>query len=299
MNLKVFDMDLDAILADSIQKHPDGGKTLGDELRNLKHNLNITEGFTCNICNKVIQHMANFKRHLKSHETTYKCFLCNRNFNRVDSLQRHERGHLVGYLSHNNAYSCQHCGVGFKDYTTLFDHSRTIHPIQTGGNVNIPHHPTTIQSALDDAVHVLTIRPLDEDKYDILTFFSSIRQKLKATLADRCDQVKHLKWYINVHVELSRETNEGEVDNSRPYFKSNTYILLSKTDIKDDEINEAFQKQFKSFDEYIAPGSGWTLKQVINMELHTLQFRPIGGSSYFRIPETLEKSHAIINIKKR
>lgn len=58
MNLKVFDMDLDAILADSIQKHPDGGKTLGDELRNLKHNLNINEGFTCNICNKVIQHMS-------------------------------------------------------------------------------------------------------------------------------------------------------------------------------------------------------------------------------------------------
>lgn len=49
MNLKVFDMDLDAILADSIQKHPDGGKTLGDELRNLKHNLNINEGFTCNM----------------------------------------------------------------------------------------------------------------------------------------------------------------------------------------------------------------------------------------------------------
>ncbi|CAC5365506.1 unnamed protein product [Mytilus coruscus] len=117
-------------------------------------------------------------------------------------------------------------------------------------------------------------------------------------LAERCDKVKHLKWYINVHVELSRETNEGEVDNSRPYFKkSNTYILLSKTDIKDDDINEAFQKQFKSFDEYIARGSGWTLKQVINMELHTIQFRPIGGSSYFRIPETLEKSHAIINIK--
>ncbi|CAC5399944.1 unnamed protein product [Mytilus coruscus] len=89
------------------------------------------------------------------------------NFNRVDSLQRHERGHLVGYISHNNTYSCQHCGVGFKDYTTLFDHSKTIHPMQTGGNVNILNHPTSIQSALEDAVHVFTIRPLDEDKYDL------------------------------------------------------------------------------------------------------------------------------------
>jgi len=290
-------MDIDAILADSIQKYPNGTNALENELRTLKRNLNVNEGFTCDICKKIIQHRTNFNRHLKSHETTYKCFLCNRKFTRIDSLKRHERGHLVGYVHPNDAYNCQHCGLGFKDYTTLFDHSKTMHPVQIGGNANISNHKTASQSALDDSAHVLTIHPSDEDRYDLLTFFSNIRQKIKDTLEERCDNVRHVKWYLNVHVELTRETNDGEIDNSHPYFKSKTYILLFKDDINDDEINEAFQKQFKSFDEYMSRGSGWTLKHVINMELHTIQFRPTGGSTYFKIPETLEKGHAVVNIK--
>ena len=98
-------------------------------------------------------------------------------------------------------------------------------------------------------------------------------------------------------MEFARETNDGKIDNSRSYFKSTTYVLLSKNDIDDGEINDAFQKQFKSFDEFIARGSGWTLKHVINTELHTIQYRPIGGSTYFRIPDTLEKSNAVVNVK--
>ncbi|CAG2242140.1 unnamed protein product [Mytilus edulis] len=180
--------------------------------------------------------------------------------------------------------------MGFKDYTTLFNHSKTTHPVQIGGNVNLSNHPTVTKSALEDSVHILTIYPSDEDKYDLLTLFFNIRQQIKDALAERCDKVKHVKWYLNVHVEFSRETNEGEVDNTHPYFKSGTYILLSKNDIRDGDINEAFQKQFKSFDENIARGSGWTLKQVMFMELQTIQFRPIGGSTYFRITETLEKA---------
>lgn len=283
-------MDIDAILADSIQKRPDGGKTLESEIRNLTRSLNIDEGFACHLCNKGIQHRANFKRHLISHETTYKCFLCNRKFNRLDSLQRHERGHLVGYVRPNDTYNCQHCGMGFKDYTTLFNHSKTTHPVQIGGNVNISNHPTVTKSALEDSVHILTIYPSDEDKYDLLTFFFNIRQKIKDALAERCDKVKHVKWFLNVHVEFSRETNEGEVDNTHPYFKSGTYILLSKNDIRDDDINEAFQKQFKSFDENIARGSGWTLKQVMFMELQTIQFRPIVGRHILESPKLWKKA---------
>jgi len=82
--------------------------------------------------------------------------------------------------------------------------------------------------------------------------------------------VRHIKWYLNVHVEFTRETNDGKIDNSRSYFKCTTYVLLSKIDIDDGEINDAFQKQLKSFDEFIARGSGWTLKHVINMEVHTI-----------------------------
>jgi hypothetical protein len=75
--------------------------------------------------------------------------------------------------------------------------------------------------------------------------------------------------------------------------------LLSKDDITDHEVNEAYQKQFQSFDEYIARGSGWTLKRILHMEVYTMQYRPIGGSSYFPLPDALQGSKSIVNIKNQ
>jgi hypothetical protein len=50
--------------------------------------------------------------------------------------------------------------------------------------------------------------------------------------------MKHLKWYINLHVEFMRETNNEERDFSQPYFKSKTYTLLSKDAMTDNTLNE-------------------------------------------------------------
>jgi hypothetical protein len=80
-------------------------------------------------------------------------------------------------------------------------------------------------------------------------------------------------------VEFIRETNDEETDKNELYFKSKTYTLLSKEDLTDHGVSESFQNQFASFDEYIARDSGWTLSQVIRMEVHTAQYRPIGESN--------------------
>lgn len=94
--------------------------------------------------------------------------------------------------------------------------------------------------------------------------------------------MKHIKWYLKVHVEFVTKMVIGESDTSQPYFKSDVYTLLSKENLSETALNEAFTKQFMSFDEYIARGSGWNLKHIINIEIHTFQYRPIGGSSYIQ-----------------
>ena len=98
-------------------------------------------------------------------------------------------------------------------------------------------------------------------------------------LTERCDNVQQIKWYLNLQVEFTRGTNDEETDKSELYFKSKTYTLLSKENLTDHDVNESFQNQFASFDEYIARDSGWTLSQVIRMKVHTAQYRPIGGSN--------------------
>jgi len=134
-------------------------------------------------------------------------------------------------------------------------------------------HQTSTENALEESIHVLNRYPVEQDKYDLLTFFTNIRDKIEQHLKERCDRVKHVKWYLNVQVEFIRETHEGEVDNSQPYFRSKTYTLLSRDDASNHEINEAYQKQFQAFDEYIA--------RRVRLDIKA---SAIYGSAYFTVP---------------
>ena len=186
--------------------------------------------------------------------------------------------HLVGYKKKkNNHHQCQKCGLDLNNYTTLFEHTHTNHPEQLGGRIII--HPTSTENYIEDSVNVLNIVPTHEDKYDLLTFFASIRHEIDQHLTERCEKIQQIKCYLNLQVEFIRETNDGETDKSELYFKRKTYTLLSKEDLTDNDVNEFFQNQLASFEEYIARGSGCTLSQAIRMEVHTAQYRPIGGSN--------------------
>lgn len=292
-------MDLDSILDTIYQKYPEGSRRFENELRSLKRNLGTDERLMCNICNRSFKHRATFNRHIDSHKKKLCCFLCQRKFERSDNLKRHEQGHLIGYKNFNGDLNCKECGMKHNDYTSLFNHMKSFHySNQDGGNVaNQSDHTKTTKEAFDKSVNVMKIFPSDLDRYDLLTFYSNTKHEIMDHLKKQCEQMKHLKWYINLHVEFMRETNNEERDFSQPYFKSKTYTLLSKDAMTDNTLNEAFQKQFTSFDEYIARGSGWTLNAVLHIEVHTVQYKPLGGSNYFDLPKSLKDSHSIINIQ--
>lgn len=288
----IFLDNMDLRLKQSKRTYSDESRKLQHEIRKLKTNLNLADGFLCEQCNKTIKHRANYLRHCASHNKTLQCFLCNRKFNRMDNLKRHERGHVTGYQRLDNSVKCFQCNFQCLNYTSLFDHVRDKHhntianSNQQFGGSDIQHRVST-DTALDNAVQVTKLFPTEQDKYDLLTFFYRTKDEIKGILTTRCATLKHIKWYLNVHVEMVRISHDGESDISHPYFKSPTFSMLSQNDVIDDDLNVAYQKQFKSFDEYIARGSGYTLKHVLELEVHTLQYRPLGGSSYIPSPKTI------------
>jgi hypothetical protein len=83
-------------------------------------------------------------------------------------------------------------------------------------------------------------------------------------------------WYLDIQVELLRETNDDERDIVSPHFRSDTYALLRHDpDGIDHDLNSTFQKQFKAFDKFLHRGSGWHLRKVIAMEVHTTEYKPL------------------------
>ncbi|XP_069110136.1 uncharacterized protein [Argopecten irradians] len=101
---------------------------------------------------------------------------------------------------------------------------------------------------------------------------------------------------MNVRVILEKEDREGNVNQTMPHFLSRSYIQLPDDVDLEHNLNDAFQKMFGSFEEFIRKGSGWVLKRVIKLEIHVANYSPVGGSSFIPTPTTFARDKAIINI---
>ena len=67
--------------------------------------------------------------------------------------------------------------------------------------------------------------------------------------------------------------------------------------MQDHDLNEAFQKVFAGLENYQKEGSNWYVKKILKLEIHTVVYSPISGSTYLSLPKTLSYSKSILNIE--
>ena len=81
-------------------------------------------------------------------------------------------------------------------------------------------------------------------------------------------------------------------------FNSGTHINLESTDVnKLIDIN--VKKIIEDLEVYQKNGSGWYFKEVVNLEIHTVDYNPMNGSSYIPLPDWISNKKAIVNIENK
>ena len=93
----------------------------------------------------------------------------------------------------------------------------------------------------------------------------------------------------------SKLTNKVQ-DNS--YFHSNTFNNFKSTDVKD-LISKSKREIIESISTYQQNGSGWYFKEIVQLEIHTTEFKPIKGSSYIPLPDWIMRKKAIVSIRNK
>ena len=84
--------------------------------------------------------------------------------------------------------------------------------------------------------------------------------------------------------------------------------MMEKVDLKSGEVNlestnsnKLFSKMKETVLESLAKfkrqGSNWRFRSVLSLDLHTVKYEPLGGSSYIPFPAFLAAKKAIINLK--
>ncbi|KAK3104658.1 hypothetical protein FSP39_007291 [Pinctada imbricata] len=155
-------------------------------------------------------------------------------------------------------------------------------------------HQYSDESSLNNSANVRSLYPNSYDENDLITFLGNIKNEIIEHLIHRRKVLKHMKWYVCVQVELEKVNVRGETVQSSPFFRSNNYILLQSYNVSEHNINEALQKMFAAFEEFMREGSNWNFKRVIKLDINTASYSPLGGSSY--IPTPVGFHQGVLNI---
>ena len=151
--------------------------------------------------------------------------------------------------------------------------------------------PKETESALVNFTKVYTINGIEG--YDGKTFLNEAKDsKTRLLRENRQTKVKSI-FRINMEKEV---LGEGII--IKPFaFHSEIEVNLEGTD-----ENELYDNMINTIEEKIqklesAEGTGWRLHSIINLELHTVEWVPLRGSSYIELPKELKDKKAIINMK--
>ena len=97
--------------------------------------------------------------------------------------------------------------------------------------------------------------------------------------------------------KMERETNL-KILQKDDYFNTKIHIILKLTNVKD-IISLMIREIMEKVTLYQKDGSGWYFKEVIRLEIHTVDYKPMKASTYIPLPEFIMRKKAIINMKNK
>ena len=87
---------------------------------------------------------------------------------------------------------------------------------------------------------------------------------------------------------ISKDKGVVGLNEDKAYFNSGTHINLKSTDVEK-LIDMCVKKIIEDLEVIQKNGSGWYFKEVVQLEIHTVEYNPTKGSSYIPLPDWITK----------
>ena len=151
------------------------------------------------------------------------------------------------------------------------------------------------KSALEDFAKKYTIK--GESGITPLEFFENKKTIIKNFLRNYRD-IK-VKFVLVCMMEKAEGNQKLRFEvHDKAYFHSDSHINLKSTDIKD-LLRKVIRSIIEKINIYQKNGSGWYFKEVIQLEIHTVEYDPLKGSSYIPLPDWIMRKKAIVSIRNK
>ena len=88
------------------------------------------------------------------------------------------------------------------------------------------------------------------------------------------------------------------ISQDKAYIQSKTYNNLEAADVKE-ILSKMINKILNKISSYQRNGSGWYFKEILKLEIHPVDYKPMRGSSYIPLPAFILRKKAIVNIQNK
>ena len=134
-----------------------------------------------------------------------------------------------------------------------------------------------------------------------LQYFAKIVTQLKEFLRNH----RNIKVRMIMICEMEQQIIEkvkgkSKIDFSedKACFQSQTHINLEKTDVKV-ILSRMLREIMINLADYQKNGSGWYVREVVRLEIHIVDYKPMKGSSFIPLPEFIKRKNEIINMENK
>ena len=289
------------------------GKTFSKKQYLNRHFTTHTK-IKCNLCDLTFSRADSLKRHVrnKHDRKQFPCPHCDRAFQTYTEVFDHVQANHPMKRDQNNKQRGGQNVARPQRILKNIQHGLSQQSLNENINVgnhkqpkkrNVQQNKETSRSgqfsgrrAINGSAEDFIIYPRDEEIYDLLLFFANKKLQIEEHLKSRLRQYG-IKWYLSTQVEMVKESPEGVVQTDSPHFRSLTYSDVSVEAFSEHSLNEAFQKMSASLESYTRNSSGWNIRKVIELTIHSIRYSPLSGSSYIELPSTLKISRSLLNIR--
>ena len=137
-----------------------------------------------------------------------------------------------------------------------------------------------------------------EHGFTPMEFFKNNAKKLKDFLRNNRKIKFRLVLVCLMEKQMIEKNRLAGIVEDKAYFNTETNINLESTDVKR-LLSLIIKSILIKLEEYKKNGSGWYFKEIVSLEIHTVEYNPMNGSSYIPLPDWISKKRAIINIQNR
>ena len=125
--------------------------------------------------------------------------------------------------------------------------------------------------------------------YSSLEYFFTNHRNIKFSMVLVCLMEQQI---------LSKDKGVVGLNESKAYFISGTHNNLESKNINK-LTDKCVKKIIKDLEVYQKNGSGWYFKEVVQLEIHIVEYNPTKGSSYIPLPDWISDKKAIVNIENK